>query len=150
MADAYINNRSNIEVKYARKPSDATRAALVAAGFHWHQQSETWWSPVTPDAVDLAVKIDANFKRNLAPKPKAKKVAAAPAKKRATKGNPAQVAVGVKLSHDGKGGFRVGDGSAGYTVMKFASEKEAVAFARRHPGSLMPNQIAAVRAVMRA
>ncbi len=60
--------------------------------------------------------------------------------------NAADVAFGVKLSYDGRGGRLVGNGSAGYTIARFATEAEAVAFALRHPRSLMPNLPACVRA----
>ena len=60
----------------------------------------------------------------------------------------ADVAFGVKLSYDGRGGRHIGNGSAGYAIARFATEAEAVAFALRHRRSLMPNLPACVRAAL--
>lgn len=64
--------------------------------------------------------------------------------------NPAvqSVQVPVKLSFDGKGGFRIGDGRAGWTVYALPSEEAAIAFAREHRSSLMPNQHPCIRTAL--
>jgi hypothetical protein len=58
--------------------------------------------------------------------------------------------VPVKLSYNGRGGFAYGNGSAGFTVVAFATEADAVAFALTVRSSLMPNQLPSVRAALAA
>ncbi len=86
MPDTRLSDRGNIEVQYARKPVQATRDRLHAAGFKWHEPSLSWWAPPSKGALALAVELDPNFKAQASgvepvKAPRSPKAAAAPAAK---------------------------------------------------------------------
>lgn len=63
MANVTINKQTgNLEIVYKRKPAEATRATLHAAGFRWHEATQRWWGAATNERVAIAMRVDPDFR----------------------------------------------------------------------------------------
>lgn len=62
MASVKNSSWGNIEIKYAKKPSQASRDSLHNAGYHWVGVDHVWVAKPTKKAVARAQMVQKNFK----------------------------------------------------------------------------------------